>query len=62
LEFCRERGQDPEPPFFGEILIRTTPALHRKVALSAARRQVGMNAFMQEALERAVGEGRSGHD
>ena len=62
LEFCREQGRDPERPFSGKILVRTSPGLHRKVALSAARRQVSMNAFMQEALERAVGERRSGRD
>ena len=56
LKFCREQGRDPERPFSGKILVRTTPKLHRKVALSAARRHVSMNAFMQEALEQAVGE------
>jgi predicted HicB family RNase H-like nuclease len=62
LDFCREQGREPERPFSGKILVRTTPGLHRKVALSAARRQVSMNAFMQEALERAVGVSHSGHD
>jgi len=62
LEFCREQGREPERPFSGKILVRTSPGLHRKVALSAARRQVSMNAFMQEALERAVGGSHSGHD
>ena len=62
LKFCREQGREPERPFSGKILVRTTPGLHRKVALSAARRQVSMNAFMQEALERAVGVSESGHD
>jgi predicted HicB family RNase H-like nuclease len=54
-------GHDAQRPFSGKILVRTTPGLHRRVALSAARRQVSMNAFMQEALERAVDVSRSGH-
>ncbi len=56
LEFCREQGRDPERPFSGKILVRTSPALHRKVALRAASRRVSMNAFMQHALEKAVAE------
>jgi predicted HicB family RNase H-like nuclease len=56
LQFCRELGRDPERPFSGKILVRTTPELHRKVALRAARRRVSMNAFMQDALEKAVAE------
>lgn len=62
VEFCREQRREPERPFSGKILVRTSPGLHRKVALGAARRQVSMNAFMQEALERAVGISHSGHD
>jgi predicted HicB family RNase H-like nuclease len=53
---CREQGRDPERPFSGKILVRTSPALHRKVALRAASRRVSMNAFMQHALEKAVAE------
>ncbi len=56
LELCREQGRDPERPFSGKILVRTSPALHRKVALRAASRRVSMNAFMQHALEKAVAE------
>jgi predicted HicB family RNase H-like nuclease len=62
LDFCREQGREPERPFSGKILVRTTPGLHRRVALSAARRKVSMNAFMQEALRRAVGVSDDGHD
>ena len=62
LDFCSEQGREPERPFSGKILVRTTPGLHRRVALSAARRRVSMNAFMQEALERAVGVPHSGRD
>ena len=35
-------------------MLRTTPELHRKVALQAARRRLSMNAWLQQVLERAV--------
>ena len=54
LAFCREEGQQPEKPFSGKLLLRTSPELHRRVALEAARRGVSMNAYIQEILEKAV--------
>jgi predicted HicB family RNase H-like nuclease len=29
LELCAEVGKDPERPYRGEFLVRTTPDLHR---------------------------------
>ena len=37
-------------------MLRTTPDLHRRVALQAARHRLSMNAYLQEILERAVAE------
>ena len=54
LAFCREQGRPPEKPFSGKIMLRTTPELHRRVALQASRRRQSMNAWIQEVLERAV--------
>jgi predicted HicB family RNase H-like nuclease len=56
LAFCREQGREPEKPFSGNILIRTSPELHRRIALEAARRHVSMNTYVQEALEHAVSQ------
>ena len=54
LAFCREQDRPPEKPFSGKLMLRTTPELHRKVALQAARRRLSMNAWLQQVLERAV--------
>ena len=51
LSFCREQHKEPEKPFSGKMMIRTSPALHRRVALEASRRRLSMNAFLQEVLE-----------
>ncbi|MEW6752892.1 MAG: type II toxin-antitoxin system HicB family antitoxin [Candidatus Latescibacterota bacterium] len=57
LAFCGEQGRAPEKPFSGKLVVRTSPELHRRVALEAARHRVSMNAFVQEALEKAVADG-----
>jgi len=54
LEFCREQGREPEQPFSGKLIIQTSPELHRRVALEAARRHVNMNIYIQKVLEQAV--------
>ena len=56
LAFCREEGRQPEKPFSGKLLLRTSPELHRRVALEAARHRVSMNAYIQELLEKAVAD------
>ncbi len=56
LAFCREQGRPPEKPFSGKLIRRTSPELHRRVALKAARHRLSMNAYLQEVLEKAVAE------
>jgi predicted HicB family RNase H-like nuclease len=53
--FCREIGKEPEKPYSGQFLVRTTPELHRAVALEAARANKSLNAWVTETLARTVG-------
>ncbi len=50
LLFCREKGQDPEKPFSGNLVIRIDPELHKKLALQARRKKKSLNAFIEERL------------
>jgi predicted HicB family RNase H-like nuclease len=56
LAFCAEIGKEPEKPFSGNLSLRTTPEIHRKIAIHAARRRVSMNSYVESVLERAVSE------
>lgn len=56
FEFCREQGREPEKPSSGRLMIRTSPELHCRVALEAARRHVSLDTYMQEILEKTVGQ------
>ena len=56
LAFCAEIGKEPEKPFSGKLSLRTTPEIHRRIAIHAARRRVSMNSFVESVLEIAVSE------
>lgn len=49
LEFCRERGEDPEKPYSGQFVVRVEPSLHRELWLSALSQELSLNAFVKEA-------------
>jgi len=54
LNFCKSRGETPDKPFSGKILVRTAPELHRKLALTAEKKRISMNKAVEEAIERYV--------
>ena len=54
IKFCREQGREPEGPFSGKLTIQTSPELHRRITLNAARRHVDLNSFIQEVSEKEV--------
>ncbi len=53
---CSEIGKEPDRPYRGEFLVRTTPELHRSVALKAQAKGQSLNAWVETALERLVAE------
>ena len=52
LEFCAERGEEPNKSFSGQFVVRATPELHRRVYLKAATTGESMNAWIARVLER----------
>jgi len=58
LEFCAEVGKDPERPYRGEFLVRTTPELHRAAAIEAESSGMSLNAWVEETLTSVVKETR----
>lgn len=55
LDWCAERGKEPEKPYSGDLLVRTTAELHRAVVAAAAREHQSVDSWITNALERAVG-------
>jgi predicted HicB family RNase H-like nuclease len=54
IDWCRERGKEPERPYSGNFTVRISPELHRRVAAAAARSGKSVNAFVAETLERSA--------
>jgi predicted HicB family RNase H-like nuclease len=56
LEFCSERGEDPEKPYSGKFVVRVEPELHKRLAIEARKRGVSINALVGETLSKTIGE------
>lgn len=54
LELCEEAGREPERPYRGEFLVRTTPEIHRAVATAAEVQGVSLNAWVASTLDAAT--------
>jgi len=50
LAFCAERGEKPEKPFSGNLVIRIDPELHKKLAIQARKKKKSLNALIEERL------------
>lgn len=53
LEFCKERGEKPDRPFSGRLMLRLPPSLHRQIYTEARRQGKSINQWIAEKLERA---------
>lgn len=54
LEFCDDRGEDPEKPFSGKFLLRLDKELHRKIYLRAQLEDKSINSWVSDALSSVV--------
>lgn len=62
LEFCAERGEDPEKSYSGKFVVRVEPELHKRLAIEARKRGVSVNALVGEALLKKMDEStQQGH-
>jgi predicted HicB family RNase H-like nuclease len=56
LDLCREIGKNPEKPFKGTFNIRLDSSLHQRLVVHAMGEGKTLNAFIKDALEKAVSE------
>lgn len=50
LEFCRERGEEPDKPFSGKLVLRLPSNVHRKVYIEAKKQGKSLNEYITEIL------------
>lgn len=54
LEFCVERGEDPEKPFSGKFMVRVEPELHKTIAIRARKDGKSLNAWVHDTLAKII--------
>jgi predicted HicB family RNase H-like nuclease len=54
LDFCAERGEEPDKPFSGQFVTRLEPEVHRLVSLAASTAGMSLNAWVARQLETAA--------
>lgn len=52
LEFCNERGEEPEKPFSGKFVLRIPSDLHRNLALIAGKKNISLNKLIIDELSK----------
>jgi predicted HicB family RNase H-like nuclease len=54
IAFCGKRGELPEKPLSGKFIVRTTPELHRRLAVIARKKGLSVNKAVHEAMVQYV--------
>jgi predicted HicB family RNase H-like nuclease len=54
LEFCSERGEEPDKPFSGRLMVRLSPDLHRRLYVEARRDGKSLNQLISDRLARST--------
>ena len=55
LALCEEKGIEPRKPFTGVLNVRLTPEIHCGVAMAAQHEGITINAFIKNAVAKALG-------
>ena len=53
LDFCEQRGEEPNKPFSGRLMVRLPQDLHRSLYLQAKREGKSLNQLIAERLSQA---------
>jgi predicted HicB family RNase H-like nuclease len=54
LEFCQDLGEEPDPPFSGEVAFNTTPENYHNILFAAAKAGKSIDAWVDEVLAAAA--------
>ena len=50
LKFCKERGEEPDRPLSGNLMVNISPSLHKRLYSTAKRNGTSLNALIEEKL------------
>lgn len=55
LTLCEDKGIEPRKPYSGVLNVRLTPEIHSGAAIAAQKEGITINAFIKNAVARALG-------
>ena len=55
LQMCEEKGISPRKPYSGVLNVRLSPEIHSGAAMAASREGITINAFIRNAVAKALG-------
>ena len=50
LDFCKQRGEEPDKPFSGKFVVRINPLLHKAIATKAKKEGKSLNSWIEQQL------------
>ncbi len=54
LEFCEERGEEPDKPFSGKFVVRIDPQLHKVMTIRARQEGKSLNSWIEQRLSDSI--------
>lgn len=54
LDFCEQRGEKPDKPFSGRLMLRLPTDIHRKVYVRAKNEGKSLNEYITEQLSLTI--------
>ena len=55
MQMCQDKGITPCKPYTGVLNVRSSPEIHSGAALAASKEGITINAFIRNAVARALG-------
>lgn len=55
LKLCADKGVEPRKPYTGVLNVRLTPEIHSGAAMAASKAGITINAFIKNAVAKALG-------
>ncbi|MFA6234339.1 MAG: type II toxin-antitoxin system HicB family antitoxin [Bacteroidota bacterium] len=62
LEFCKERGERPDKPYSGKLVVRMSEPMHRYVAELAKSENESINSIVLQAIAAHLEKSRGGQN
>ena len=56
LEFCDQRGEEPDKAFSGRLVVRMPPSLHREAAIAAQACGISLNSWIVGCVQRGLSQ------